>query len=160
MSRLSSLGDSRVTVSSVSSRVDVLSVCLVCLVSGRCVVSGRCLVCLSRVVVSSVCLVCRARVGPEKSGGKRKRQRGSKLSNKQEKAKGKGQESRHQNGYPPFFLPWAHFACECNRSRSLFGTSKKSKLIVLIVMFFARRLAASFRQVWRCRLWTTEPVHR
>ena len=36
-------------------------------------------------------------------GGKRNRQRGSKLSNKQEKAKGKAQESRHQNRFPPLF---------------------------------------------------------
>ena len=45
----------------------------------------------------------RAVPGREKSGGKRKRQRGSKLSNKQEKAKGKAQESRHQNRFPPLF---------------------------------------------------------
>ena len=47
---------------------------------------------------------CRARAGGEKSGGTvGKRQRGSKLSNKQEKAKGKAQESRHQNRFPPLF---------------------------------------------------------
>ena len=47
---------------------------------------------------------CRARAGGEKSGGTvGKRQRGSKLSNKQEKAKGKAQESRHQNQFPPLF---------------------------------------------------------
>ena len=45
----------------------------------------------------------RAVPGREKSGGKRKRQRGSELSNKQEKTKGKVQESRHQNRFPPLF---------------------------------------------------------
>ena len=44
---------------------------------------------------------CRARVGRSGKVGRQttvgKRQRGSKLSNKQEKAKGKAQESRHQN---------------------------------------------------------------
>ena len=44
------------------------------------------------------CARCRARAGGEKSGGTvGKRQRGSKLSNRQEKAKGKAQESRHQH---------------------------------------------------------------
>ena len=47
---------------------------------------------------------CWARVGGEKSGGAAgKRQSGNKLSNKQEKAKGKGQE--YQNRYPPLFYP-------------------------------------------------------
>ena len=41
--------------------------------------------------------------GREKSGGKRKMQRGSRLSSKQDKAKGKAQESRHQNRFPPLF---------------------------------------------------------
>ena len=53
-------------------------------------------------------------------GGKRKRQRGSKLSNKQEKAKGKAQESRHQNRFPPFFDRAPPFTFEHKRSRSLF----------------------------------------
>ena len=44
----------------------------------------------------------RAVPGRERAANE-KRQRGSKLSNKQEKAKGKAQESRHQNRCPPLF---------------------------------------------------------
>ena len=51
------------------------------------------------------------KVGGTKAGGREKfandgrykAQRESKLSNKHEKAKGKAQESRHQNRFPPLF---------------------------------------------------------
>ena len=56
-------------------------------------------------------------------GGKLKRQRGSKLSNKQEKAKGKAQESRHQNRFPPLFDRVPPFTFEHKRSRGFLRAS-------------------------------------
>ena len=70
--------------------------------------------------------------GVGKRGGKRERQRGSKLSYKQEKAKGKAQESRHQNRFPPLFDRAPPFTFEHKRSRGLF---RKSKFIALICYF-------------------------
>ena len=64
-----------------------------------------------------------------------KRQRGSKLSNKQEKAKGKAQESRHQNRFPPLFLLRDPLTVECNRSRGFVRASGQSRLITFISNF-------------------------
>ena len=73
----------------------------------------------------------RAVPGRERAANE-KRQRGSKLSNKQEKAKGKAQESRHQSPFPPLFDRAPPFTFEHKRSRGLF---RKSKFIALICYF-------------------------
>ena len=75
----------------------------------------------------------RAAPGRERAANE-KRQRGSKLSNKQEKAKGKAQESRHQNRFPPLFDRAPPFTFEHKRSRDLF---RKSKLHSFNLQFFA-----------------------
>ena len=73
----------------------------------------------------------RARVGPGKVGRQAKKAQ-RELSNKQEKAKGKAQESRHQNRFPPLFDRAPPFTFEHKRSRGLF---RKSKFIALICYF-------------------------
>ena len=55
------------------------------------------------------------------------------LSNKQEKAKGKAQESRHQNRVSG--AKSALLTLECNRSRGFFRASGKSRLITFIFNF-------------------------
>ena len=55
------------------------------------------------------------------------------LSNKQEKAKGKGQESRHQNRFPPLFYRALTF--EFNRSRGFLRAPGNSKFKILCFVF-------------------------
>ena len=55
------------------------------------------------------------------------------ISSKLEKAKGKGQESRHQNRFPPLFAPGPTF--EYNQSRGFLRASGNSMLKRLILAF-------------------------
>ena len=73
--------------------------------------------------------------GREKSANDGRLKAERELSNKQEKAKGKGQESRHQHRFPPFFLPRAPLTFELNRSRGFLRASGNSMLKILILAF-------------------------